>query len=66
MPSHKHATRGQWKITGTSGTANRCVSYQDIPGDPVQYGSAIMNTGGSQGHYNVQPYITCYMWRRIA
>lgn len=23
------------------------------------------NTGGSQSHNNVQPYITCYMWKRV-
>lgn len=24
------------------------------------------NTGGSQPHNNLQPYITCYMWKRTA
>lgn len=29
-------------------------------------GGTIHNTGGSQAHNNLQPYITCYMWRRTA
>ena len=24
------------------------------------------NTGGSQAHNNLQPYVTCYMWKRTA
>lgn len=66
MPSHNHATRGQWRIGPNTTASNRCVSHIDLPGDPVQYSSAIMYTGGNQAHYNVQPYITCYMWRRTA
>ena len=26
---------------------------------------AIENNGGSQAHNNIQPYITCYMWKRV-
>ena len=29
-------------------------------------GISIQNSGGSQSHNNLQPYITCYMWKRIA
>lgn len=29
-------------------------------------GGTIHNTGGSQAHNNLQPYITCYMWKRKA
>lgn len=24
------------------------------------------NTGEGQAHNNLQPYITCYMWKRVA
>ena len=27
---------------------------------------ASKSTGGSQAHNNLQPYITCYMWKRTA
>ena len=26
----------------------------------------LINTGGGSGHNNLQPYITCYMWKRTA
>ena len=28
-------------------------------------GISIQNSGDSQSHNNLQPYITCYMWKRI-
>ena len=33
-----------------------------------QYTAQVMSasTGGGQAHNNLQPYITCYMWKRIA
>lgn len=33
-------------------------------GDPGQLGTT--NVGSSQPHNNLQPYITCYMWKRTA
>lgn len=32
---------------------------------PVEYRQADP-TGGNQPHNNLQPYITCYMWKRVA
>lgn len=37
---------------GNMGTTSRVVATNQ-------------NTGGSQSHNNIQPYITCYMWKRI-
>lgn len=44
--------RGNWRIeyTGASSEDNFYTSYN----------------GGSQAHNNLQPYITCYMWKRTA
>lgn len=59
MPAHTH------KYThispfGPSSPANNSTS--STPYDGSQTGSA----GGSQPHNNLQPYITCYMWKRTA
>lgn len=31
----------------------------------VSNGGQVISTGGGQAHNNLQPYITCYMWKRI-
>lgn len=31
-----------------------------------QYGWDLSTNGGGQAHNNIQPYITCYMWKRTA
>ena len=62
MPRHNHA------IEMTSGG----VAYQveRVPfGNQSVWGNSnlpIKPTGGSQPHNNLQPYITCYMWKRTA
>lgn len=79
--AHKHSTQGQWLVPNTSGTV-RCVSHQNISGDPTQTNSAIVSagahthtltakgtnssTGGDSAHNNLQPYFTCYIWLRTA
>ena len=32
----------------------------------VSNGGQVISTGGGQAHNNLQPYITCYMWKRTA
>ena len=32
----------------------------------VSNGGQVISAGGGQAHNNLQPYITCYMWKRTA
>lgn len=62
MPSHHHAL-GQdwadWKLqTGGGGPRGIYVGYA--------YSTNSKDTGGDSAHNNLQPYITCYMFKRIA
>ena len=60
MPSHKHDFGQQFATTSNfSGS----YGYYMIKGTQTD---VIKNTGGNQPHNNLQPYITCYMWKRIA
>lgn len=58
MPKHDHAYQ---KTSGFS-------SLKDVGGGTT-WGDYLVNTsfaGGDQPHNNLQPYITCYMWKRTA
>lgn len=60
MPSHKHDFGQQFAaISNLSGA----YGYYMIAGTQTD---VIKNTGGNQPHNNLQPYITCYMWKRTA
>lgn len=60
MPRHNHTI------------SNRLAGSQSLPGDYGAYllagtdNSWVKDTGGDQPHNNLQPYITCYMWKRTA
>lgn len=59
MPRHQH----QAGYTG-SGTAQKTYGWYGTTGSAMAYEN--IATGGSQAHNNLQPYITCYMYKRIA
>lgn len=60
MPRHNHTI------------SNRLSGSQSLSGDYGAYllagtnNSWVKDTGGDQPHNNLQPYITCYMWKRTA
>ncbi len=65
IPKHTHSQLLYW--SGEQGT-NQVVSPALETNDPRQYTTYPFTgaAGGGQSHNNLQPYITCYMWRRTA
>lgn len=59
MPSHNHNSTLNYEGRGSNQWSYR--SNADYLGGPV----STTNTGGGQPHNNMQPYITCYMWKRV-
>ena len=62
MPSHTH------NITGAAGgTSFPVTNYGDFIAKNTAYEYGFNTyTGGNGYHNNLQPYITCYMWKRTA
>lgn len=61
MPSHSH-TIGfdqMWEFGGTKSIAT-------TKGGPYGGAGYINNTGGSQAHNNMPPYLAVYIWKRTA
>lgn len=64
MPRHSHTIPG-W--LGSSQWAIGYVWLRAAAGDGnTQGANSTYDTGGGQAHNNLQPYITVYMWRRVA
>jgi hypothetical protein len=61
MPSHNHTSpdHGAHQYNDRSGGSLST-------GDSDTHNIRINPTGGGQAHNNLQPYITCYMFKRIA
>lgn len=54
----KHSHNVQWQYTGSSGSTAAILSYS---------GSTMPTENAGTGDSgNLQPYITCYMWKRVA
>lgn len=62
MPSHKH----DWKGYNTGSLLNYGTQYRfPIVGTDI-WSTPMQPTGGGQPHNNMPPYLTIYIWRRIA
>lgn len=64
MPSHHHDREFVDTTSGGSGYGKRTGFYYN--GGWWGSYTSTTNTGGGQAHNNLQPYITCYMYKRIA
>lgn len=68
IPSHHHGMAGYYPVssgntgvgpTGLSGASGTGLWYQTKKDTPE-----FKTQGGGKSHTNLQPYITCYMWKR--
>ena len=69
--SHRHQTYNTWGLNSGNNGLNYVSGMSDDgyngSNNYTNYATATnQNTGGSQAHNNLQPYITCYMWKRTA
>lgn len=65
IPPHQHATAWGESHNGKYGdTGSRNNAGYSLPYDHDNYEWLTSVQGGGQGHNNIQPYITVYMWKR--
>ena len=61
MPSHTHNVYGR---TGSTAAGSDCYQGRNWNGTAVTTSTG--SAGGGGAHNNLQPYITCYMYKRTA
>lgn len=69
MPSHNHLLCGSPADSADWIDGVQRVKYdvnKKTASNTYTLAQPVFNTGGSQAHNNVQPYVAVYMWKRIA
>ena len=67
MPAHTHPANSQWVGHADSGTWLGIGSGSGFQtGTYERSGYTTQSAGGGGSHNNLQPYITCYMFKRVA
>lgn len=64
MPSHNHLPTDGHVVGASINGGNSVLPVYTYHNYNSGYTTG--NTGDSQAHNNLQPYITCYMWKRTA
>ena len=67
MPRHNHEfTYNNSNTCGFTSYAHGTGGYGEQKSDKSLGFNNLSYTGGDKAHNNLQPYITCYMWKRTA
>ncbi len=74
--AHTHTYTGFLQVSAVSSATYQAVAHKRYTADGAKVPPSMnssgghthtpTNTGGGQAHNNLQPYITCYMWKRVA
>lgn len=62
MPSHPHTFKYGKRLVTASGGDYAVPDYAEMSGKDI----TTTSEGGNNAHNNTQPYITCYIWKRVA